>query len=204
MENTEKENQGFDLEEIKKSIGGSKSSDAITIIREKIVPPSDYEQMKAENKKLKDLVRRQNSILMHGKVSDLSKLIDDFFVYSRTQMKKITLEISLMQHSSEELVKVVMLTDYLLSLYDSLCKQTGISSDGQRERTAKTESELARDLSQIATLAEERHIFSELSADEINELRQPLILFRKLLAEYGFGDDTAKKSETDFLEETEE
>ena len=153
----------------------------LVVMREKIVPPSDYEQLKLENRRLNAIVRQQNNLLMRGKVSDLSMLIDEFMTYSRAQMKKIALEVAVMQHTDGDVAKVATLIEYCRSLCNSLCEQCNFVTDDDDDFSAELAA-FSDDLSSVVNFAEDSgDLLAGLSRRELTNLRQPLILFRRMM-----------------------
>ena len=172
----------LDVDLIKETVTAESSSgNPMVVVREKIVPPRDYEQLKQENRRLQATLRRQNALLMQGKVSDLSTMIDNYMAYSRGQIKKIALEISLMQHTDEDVAKVVMLANYFQSLHDSICEQCNFVVEDEENSNSELMA-ITDDLTKIADIAADGGGFlSSLTKDELINLRQPLKLFNRMV-----------------------
>ncbi|MBR1600425.1 MAG: hypothetical protein IJ677_02480 [Alphaproteobacteria bacterium] len=96
-------------------------------------------------------------------------------------MKKIAMEVSLMQHTNGDVTKVAMLIEYFQSLHDSLCELCNFVPEDNNLSPAE-EDYLANELCEIAEIAEHRDDFlTRLSREKIAALRQPLKLFHRLV-----------------------
>lgn len=134
MESPEYEQKISDLEaqnlKLKKQLQQLKMHPP-ALIREKQVPPPDYEDIKKANKALEKQNRRYKQMFSMGHISDLSLLISKFIESSKVDFQKIASEIELTDYNQHQVTEILALVDYLKSACDDFYALISVSEEGR-------------------------------------------------------------------------
>lgn len=96
--------------ELRKSL---KKMQFSTIVEEKFIYPRDYEENRKLLKNATDRVKKLESLLNFGNVSQFADLINDYTVYSMKFLRKIIVEAHLLDFGSDEYDKIYDLIEFI-------------------------------------------------------------------------------------------
>lgn len=92
------------------------------MLKNEDVKSVDVEKLLHENRRLKEIIAKQTRLLSYGRVSNLSSLIDEYMMFSRTQLKKIDAELSLVNCFEDDAEKVTLFIEYLQHSHEVLLR----------------------------------------------------------------------------------
>lgn len=153
------------------------------IVKQKIVPPADYEKIRRQNHQLDRQNKKYRQLLTFGNVSSLSKQIDDFFTSAKLQMTRISSEIERTDYDSRQVAEILSLIEYLDNLKEELYSFILLSEKGKY--LSETEYERIRlDMRVVRDIFANKALFLQMNQKRLLELHEILVHFIRVLKQF--------------------
>ena len=135
----------------------------------RIVPPHDYEQLKRRCAFLEKQNHSYRSIIEHGSITTLERLVEKYIQESKSQLRKIIGEVSVTSFSGDTANEVRKLIEHLDNTRMHLHTLIAVQSGGNYTFHPKFQSAMrkAKEISKLMDSLENITGLSDLKADEL-------------------------------------
>lgn len=150
-----------------------KNTEIHTITQLKEVEPHDYEDLKKQNKRLKNIVRKYQQAYAIGGISTLNLLVDDYKSFSKKRLAEITNEILSQNYDRETIIEVAGLCDYLAGIRSSFKALLKTYTNGKWVNNPAFRK-IKNDVDNITTMLGKETILMNLDESKYEEYHQLL------------------------------
>ena len=142
---------------------------------------SETEKLRRELKRVREENRKLKHIISYGNMSTLETLVDQYMDSSRMYLKKIAMEIQLIDYEKSGTDKVMELIEHLEHIREELYKLIEISEEGEvvHNESLKHDIKMARELIPKLENIVQLHIDRKKSAEIEKALTEFAQRFRK-------------------------
>ena len=143
------------------------------------------EKLQRELRRVREENRKLKHIIAYGNISTLGTLIDQYMDYGRIHLKKIALEIQLMEYEKYATEKVLELIEHLEYIKEELHKLIEVGEEGAvfHNESLKHDAKMAREVMPKLEEIIQLHIDDQRSVE-----------LEKVLTEFAYKTKKAQKS----------